>query len=130
MRPEGIQISFQNKLSPLISLYRYIQNSLCTRAPVSIKQSQTYLKKVKLYKNVEVQHLTDENIVAGFTRLIKARPTKVINLMILNKLKPKVKRKRNEKMTARKKPRLDTVGPEAATTETGKDIHVKTETTT
>ena len=27
MRPEGIQISFQNKLSPLISLYRYIQST-------------------------------------------------------------------------------------------------------
>ena len=97
---------------------------------MSIKQAQTYLKKVKLYKNVEVQHLTDENIVAEFTRLIKARPTKVINLMILSKPKPKAKRKRNKKMTARQKPRLDTVKPEAATTETGKDIQVKPETTT
>ena len=33
-------------------------------------------------------------------------------------------------MTARKKPRLDTVKPEAAATETGKYIQVKTETTT
>ena len=50
--------------------------------------------------------------------------------MILSKPKPKAKRKRNEKMTARKKPRLDTVKPEGATTETRKDIQVKTETTT
>ena len=80
--------------------------------------------------NVEVQHLTDENIVSEFTRLVKARPTKMINQMILSKPKPKAKRKRNEKMTARKKPRLDTVKPEGAATETRKDIQVKTETAT
>ena len=64
------------------------------------------MKKVKLYKTAEVQHLTDENIVAEFTRLVKARPSKVINKMLSNKPKPKVKRKRNENVATRKKPRL------------------------
>ena len=103
---------------------------MCKRAPVSIKQVQAYLKKVKLYKNVEVQHLTDANIVDEFTRLVKARPSKVINKMLSNKPKPKVKRKRNENVAPRKKPRLEPVKSEGTNTELRKDIRVKTETVT
>ena len=97
-------------------------------APVSIKQAQTYLKKVKLYKNVEVQHLTDENIVAEFTRLVKARPKKVIDKMVASKPKPRVKRKRVEKLAARKKPRLELVKSEDVITEHRKEMDVKMET--
>ena len=42
-----------------------------------------------------------------FTRLAKARPTKVIDKMLTSKPKPKVKRKRSETIVARKKPRLE-----------------------
>ena len=70
----------------------------CKRAPVSTKQVQTYLKKVKQYKNAEVQHLTDENIVSEFTRLIKARPMKVIDGMVTKDVKPKRKRRRIDKI--------------------------------
>ena len=97
---------------------------------MSIKQVQAYLKKVKLYKNVEVQHLTDANIVDEFTRLVKARPSKVINKMLSNKPKPKVKRKRNENVAPRKKPRLEPVKSEGTNTELRKDIRVKAETVT
>ena len=102
---------------------------LCKRAPVSIKQVQTYLKKVKLYKNVEVEHLTDENIVAEFTRLVKARPKKVIDKMLASKPKPKVKRKRTETIVPRKKPRLELVKSEDVITEPRprKEVEVKTE---
>ena len=103
---------------------------MCKRAPVSIKQVQAYLKKVKLYKNVEVQHLTDANVVDEFTRLVKARPSKVINKMLSNKPKPKVKRKRNENVAPRKKPRLEPVKSEGTNTELRKDIRVKAETVT
>ena len=86
------------------------------------------MKKVKLHKSAEVQHLTDENIVAKFTRLVKARPSKVINKMLSNKPKPKVKRKRNENVATRKKPRLEPVKSEGANAELRKDIQVKAET--
>ena len=87
------------------------------------------MRKVKR-KNVEIQHLTDENIVAEFTRLVKARPSKVINKMLSNKPKPKVKRKRNEDVAMRKKPRLEPVKSEGANAEFRKDIQMKAETIT
>ena len=99
----------------------------CKRAPVSIKQVQTYLKKVKLYKNAEVQHLTDENMVDEFTRLVKARPTKVIDGMVARDVKPKRKRKRIDKITERKKPRLQLIKSDDMDVEQGKGIKVKTE---
>ena len=81
-----------------------------------------------MYKNVEVQHLTDENIVGEFTRIVKARPKKVIDKMLASKPKPKVKRKRTEKSVARKKPRLEVVKSEDVITEPRKEFEVKTET--
>ena len=96
---------------------------------MSIKQAQTFLKKVKLYKNADVEHLTDENIVAEFTRLVKARPKKVIDKMLASKPKPKVKRKRTETIVPRKKSRLELVKSEDVITEPRprKEVEVKTE---
>ena len=70
-----------------------------------------------LQKNAEVQHLTDENIVAKFTRLVKAWPSKVTNKMLSNKSKPKVKRDRNENVAVHKKSRLEPVKSEGANAE-------------
>ena len=50
--------------------------------------------------------------------------------MLSNKPKPKVKRKRNENVAARKKPRLEPVKSEGANAELRKDIQVKAETIT
>ena len=64
-----------------------------------------------------------------FTRLVKARPKKVIDKMLANKPKPKVKRKLAETIVARKKPRLEQlVKSEDVITEPRKEVEVKTDT--
>ena len=48
--------------------------------------------------------------------------------MVASKPKPRVKRKRVEKLVARKKPRLELVKSEDVITEHRKEMHVKMET--
>ena len=104
---------------------------LCKRAPVSIKKSPNVFEKGQtLQERLSAEHLTDENIVAEFTQLVKALPSKLINKMLSNKPKPKVNRKRDENVASHKKPPLEPVKSEGANAKLRKNIQAKAETVT
>ena len=89
----------------------------CKRAPASIKQAKTYLKKEKLYKKSEVDHLNDENVVKEFLKLCRARSRVVVAKMKEEadmKLKQKNprKRKRVENAPTRKRRKVPDIKPE------------------
>ena len=50
----------------------------CKRAPASVNQAKTYLKKEKFYKKREVDYLSEDNVVEEFLKLCRARNPKVI----------------------------------------------------
>ena len=79
----------------------------CKRAPASLNQAKTYLKKEKFYKKSEVEHLTEESVVENFLKWFRAYGRAVIAEMKKEaskvKLKKPRKRKRVEKNPIRKK---------------------------
>ena len=102
----------------------------CKRAPASITQAKTYLKKVKLYKKREVEYLTEENVVEEFLKLCRARSRQVIAKMkqeaAVKKEKPR-KRKRVEPKAPRKKPKVVDIKAEEDSGDPTAIIQVKKE---
>ena len=89
----------------------------CKRAPASIKQAKTYLKKEKLYKKSEVDHLNDENVVEEFLKLCRARSRVVVAKMKEEadlKLKHKKPKNRVENTPTRKKRKVPDIKPEGS----------------
>ena len=83
----------------------------CKRTPPTMKQVKAYLKGVRGYKESELSHLTNENIVTQFRKLIRARKAvvkaeKVSPVKSKSKMKPKPKlsgKKRKSESTPKRK---------------------------
>ena len=55
-------------ITPLVVAAGY-----CKRTPPTLKQIKNFLKCAKGYKNHELSHLNDSNIVSEFRKLVRAR---------------------------------------------------------
>ena len=103
----------------------------CKRDPASINEAKTYLKKEKLYKKKEVEHLSDANVVEEFLKLCRARSRKVIEKMKqeadVQIQKIPRKRKRDDAKSPRKKPKVADIKAEEDSGDPAAIIQVKTE---
>ena len=80
----------------------------CKRPPASLNRAKQYLKKVKLYKKQQVDHLTQDNVIEEFTKLDKARTAKIVEKMKAeNLLSRPLKRKSQAKPLPRKKVKIE-----------------------
>ena len=83
----------------------------CKRTPPAMKQVKAYLKGVRCYKESELSHLTKDNIVTQFRKLIRARKAvikaeKVSPVKSKSTMKPKTKlrgKKRKSGFTPKRK---------------------------
>ena len=83
----------------------------CKRTPPTMKQVKAYLKGVRCYNESELSHLTNENIVTQFRKLIRARKAvvkaeKVSPVKSKSTMKPKPKlsgKKRKSESTPKRK---------------------------